>query len=166
MVAPVAALFLGWRFIPRFWRKLAAAIVAGTLAGMVVLGPGLRIAMRAVAIADPDKTPEFTIGGTIFIIVMLGVIFGAIFGVVSVFARTGFRIQRVLVGMVGAVVILTTLMVIPDIRRELMDFGLGAGMNLPLFGLVGFAHAWATVTVFDRLKFHQEQPAQPVEAMA
>lgn len=166
LAAPVLAVVAAWRFVPRFWRKLGAAVLAGMLAGVVVLGPGLRLAMRAVAIADPNKTPEFTVGGTIFIIIMLGAIFGASFGVVVVFARIGFQIQRGTAGLIGAGVVLSTLMAIPDIRRELMDFGLGAGMNLPLFGFVGYAHAWATVAVFDRLKFHQEQPAPQVEAMA
>jgi hypothetical protein len=71
----------GWLLVPGFWRSSLYGAIGGVVAGLLVLGPGLRIAMRVVAILDPVRSPEFTVGGTMFIIIGVGVMMGGIFGV-------------------------------------------------------------------------------------
>jgi hypothetical protein len=46
----------GWLLVPGFWRSFGLGAIAGAMAGLLVLGPGLRIAMRVVAILDPVRS--------------------------------------------------------------------------------------------------------------
>src|SRR3970282_1587260 len=82
----------GWLLVPGFWRSLGHGAIGGGGGGLRVLGPGLRIAMRVVAILDPVRSPEFTFGGTMFIIIGVGVMMGGTFGVIGNLARQGFGI--------------------------------------------------------------------------
>ena len=61
------------------WRLYVAAIVAGTVAGAVVLGVGGRLAMAALAIAGGDG-PRFSWGGSLEVL-LVGTFYGAIGGV-------------------------------------------------------------------------------------
>lgn len=166
LAAPVAVLFIGWRWIPGFWRTLGGSLVAGALAGILVLGPAMRLAMRLVAIAEPTQSPEFSIGGTLGIVVVVGVMFGAIVGVGLVFAQRGLGLSRFWVSLVSGGALIGALAIIPDIRAELFELGFGAGMNLPLFGLAGFAYGWVDQAVFTRLRFARTEPASSLKAMA
>lgn len=166
LAAPVAVLFIGWRWIPRFWRTLGGSLVAGALAGIVVLGPAMRIVMRLVAIAEPTQSPEFSIGGTVGIVVVIGAMFGAIIGVGLVFAQKGLELARFWVSVISGGALIGALAIIPDIRAELFELGLGAGMNIPLFGLAGFAYGWVDQAVFTKFRFARTEPASSAEAMA
>ncbi|CAN5330864.1 MAG: hypothetical protein ACR2JP_06140 [Acidimicrobiia bacterium] len=73
----------GLLLMPGFLRTVGAGVVGGAIAGILVLGPGMRLAMRVVAIADPIRSPEFTIGGTIFLILFAGVMMGTGLGIAT-----------------------------------------------------------------------------------
>lgn len=75
----------------RSWRPFVEGgrgILAGLLSGLM-LGIGLRVAMRLVALAAGQE-PHFTLGGTLIIIIMVGVVFGAIFGLLFAAMRQWF----------------------------------------------------------------------------
>lgn len=82
MLLVVAGLAAGiaWRWIPGFWKTVASGAAGGALAGLVILAPGFRVAMRMVAIMDPSRSPEFSFSGTIFIMIMVGVVMGGLLG--------------------------------------------------------------------------------------
>lgn len=166
MASPLAVIVIGWRWIPRFWSILGASVLAGAVAGILALGPGMRIAMRLVAIAEPTQSPEFSVGGTIGIVVVIGAMFGAIIGVGLVFAQIGLRLSRFGVSALAGLALVGGLAMIPDIRVELLELGLGAGMNIPLFGVAGFAFGWVEQAVLRRLRFASVQPASSIEVMA
>jgi len=74
---------------------LRRALIAGTLAGAVLLGLGTRLAMRGVALVE-QRVAVWTIGGTLRVM-MFGALFGLGFSLVwAVIARRlpGGRIAR------------------------------------------------------------------------
>lgn len=142
----LVAIIAGARSLPRFWPRVGRGVLTGAVAGAMVMGPGLRLAMRVVAILEPSQTPEFTAGGTLFIVV-LGLILGAIFGIgVSLNADSG---RRRPVGFVVAAGGLGLLLITPDLRTELLELGFGWPLNVPMFGAVFYAYA-AVVLGFVR----------------
>ena len=150
---------IGWKYVPNFWRTLFRAAIAGGLAGVLVLGPGYRLAMRVVAILDASTTPEFTIGGTMFLIVGIGAMFGGITTTwVTLITRTYAARRAVAVTGLTAVV-MGTLFVDSEIFRELTELGAGAIMNVPMF--LGVTVGWAWLA--DRWARPLEQPI-PVDA--
>ena len=76
MVVVLVGVGAGVLLVPGFWRSSLHGAIGGVAAGLLVLGPGLRIAMRVVAILDPVRSPEFTVGGTMLIIIGVGVVMG------------------------------------------------------------------------------------------
>jgi hypothetical protein len=127
------ALVVGWRRIPRFWRSVARGLVAGGLAGALVLGPGFRLVMRIVAIVDPVRRPEFTLEGTMFLVVMVGLIFGAITAGWTVLVATALRLPRW--GGAGLITLATIFPLFSDseVLRELNELGAGPWVNVPMF---------------------------------
>jgi hypothetical protein len=125
--------------------------IAGTLAGVLVLGVGFRLAMRVVAITDPIRTPEFSVEGTAFILVGIGVVFGTVAGAYLGGLRYLLRLRRVSVAVVGTLVIVPLLFGDSEIRSELFELGLGAWVNIPMFFGVVFAYGWAQDVVSVRL---------------
>lgn len=142
------ALLAGARRISGFWRKVGAGMGSGALAGLVLLGPGLRLAMRVVAITDPALRPEFTLEGTMFIVVFAGALMGAIFGP-SIALVAGLTGPRALGGIFAGVG-LVAFSLSPDLREELFQLGAGAWMNLPIFGSVFFGYAILTAAFLRR----------------
>lgn len=143
--AGVGALALGVRRVPGFWKTLGAGAAGGAVAGLLVLGPGMRIAMRLVAIADPTRSPEFTIEGTMFIIIFLGLMVGATFGITvgllgRVVDRTWLRLGMSALGV-------ASLFLNDELRQELLELGFGWPINIPLFWAVFYG--WAYLS--DRL---------------
>jgi hypothetical protein len=137
----------GWLLVPGFWRSLLYGAIGGVVAGLLVLGPGLRIAMRVVAIIDPVRTPEFTVGGTMFIIIGVGVMMGGMFGVIGNIARVGFNIPSRGAGLVPAVLVMLMIGLDSELRSEIVELGAGPWLNIPMFGAVavGYGALWTRV---------------------
>jgi len=117
------------------------------MAGLLVLGPGLRIAMRVVAIIDPVRSPEFTVGGTMLIIIGVGVVMGGIFGVFGNVARSGFGIPSGAAGLVPALLVMLMIGLDSELRSEIVELGAGPWLNIPMFGAaaVGYGALWTRV---------------------
>jgi hypothetical protein len=156
----------GNKVLPGFWRTLGGSALAGAMAGILVLGPGLRIAMRVVAMAEPTQTPEFSVGGTVGIIVVLGAIFGSTIAVAAMFITNGFDLGRIQTALLFSLGLMGILLVSPDLRDEIFGLGYGGWFNLSMFGFVGFLFGLVTQNFFTRLKFATIQQATCVETMA
>lgn len=155
---------VGWRLLPGFWTTLLAGVGGGAVAGLLVLGPGLRLAMRMVAIIDPVRTPEFTWAGTLGIIVVVGGISGVVFGVVAaLLLRVAPRLVSVGVVVFG---MMGMLLAPEDLRAEFVELGAGPWFNLPLFLAVVIAFAWVLVTLVRRLQPQKVEPRAAVEMQA
>jgi hypothetical protein len=147
----IAVLLIGvgaaWLLMPGFWRNIFHGAIGGGVAGLLVLGPGLRLSMRVVAILDPIRSPEFTLGGTLFIIVGIGVMMGGIFGSFGNVARRGFGIPLRVAGMVPALLVALMIGLDTELRREIIELGAGAWLNVPMFAAValGYGALWALV---------------------
>lgn len=147
--APVAlavlatAAILGWRSTPGFLRVTARAAIAGAISGLLVLGPGFRLAMRVVAIVDPVRVPEFSAGGTVFVIVGFGGLVGLATGVFATLTTRGLGLSRVATVLLASVPILLMLILDSELSRELLELGAGGWMNVPMFGGVAIAHGVA-----------------------
>ena len=156
----LVAIVIGARKLPRFWSRVGEGVLTGAVAGAMVMGPGLRVAMRVVAIMEPSQTPEFTAGGTLFVVV-LGLILGAIFGIgISLNAASG---RRRLVGIVVAAGGLGLLVITPDLRVELFELGLGWPLNVPMFGAVFYAYAAAAMGLVRRRSAAGDHPVVDLE---
>ena len=156
----------GWLLVPGFWRSLLTGAIGGVVAGLLVLGPGLRIAMRVVAILDPVRTPEFTVGGTIFIIIGVGVMMGGIFGVIGNIARVGFNIPSRGAGLVPAVLVMLLIGLDSELRSEIVELGAGPWLNIPMFGAVavGYGALWTrVVTRLERRRIEKTERHTTVE---
>ena len=150
----------GWLLVPGFWRSLLTGAIGGVVAGLLVLGPGLRIAMRVVAILDPVRTPEFTVGGTMFIIIGVGVVVGTIFGVIGNIARVGFNIPSRGAGLVPAVLVMLLIGLDSELRSEIVELGAGPWLNIPMFGAVavGYGALWTrVVTRLERRRIEKTE---------
>lgn len=141
-----------WRELEGFWPALFGGMVGGAVAGLLILGPGFRLAMRAVAIMDAAHPEEFTLEGTLFIVVGIGAIMGGITAMVFQVARRVFRVGSAIVA--GSALALTEMVVLTffsgELSTELSDLGLGIWVNLPLFGLVTLGFGIAAMALADR----------------
>lgn len=144
MAVVLVGIGAGWLLVPGFWRSSLHGAIGGVAAGLLVLGPGLRIAMRVVAILDPVRSPEFTVGGTMFIIIGVGVVMGGIFGVIGNVARGGFDIPSGAAGLVPAVLVMLMIGLDSELRSEIVGLGAGPWLNIPMFGAaaVGYGALW------------------------
>jgi hypothetical protein len=154
MLGPVwsiALLLIGvgaaWLLVPGFWRSVFYGAVGGVVAGLLVLGPGLRLAMRVVAILDPTRRNEFTIGGTMFIIIGIGAIFGGIFGAIGGLARRGLGSSLRVAGLVPALLVGLLIGLDSELRSEIIELGAGPWFNAPMFAAValGYGALWSVV---------------------
>jgi hypothetical protein len=137
----------GWLMVPGFWASSLYGAIGGVMAGLLVLGPGLRIAMRVVAILDPVRSPEFTVGGTLFIIIGIGAVMGGIFGVIGNVARGGFGIPSGAAGLIPALLVMMMIGLDSELRGEIVELGAGPWLNIPMFGAaaVGYGALWNRV---------------------
>lgn len=153
-----------WRTVPGFWRSVLAGGVGGAVAGIVILGPGMRLAMRIVAVLDPLRTPEFTVEGTVFLIVAVGGMFGGMLGIVSTLVRRGLDLSvRATTGAV-TVLLMGLFLAEPDVRAEFVELGAGPWMNIPMFTVVVLGYGYAAVRLATRLERARSRP--PVGAAA
>lgn len=149
LLGPIGALAIvgggvaiGWKYVPDFWRIVFRAAVAGGLAGVLVLGPGYRLAMRIVAILDESTTPEFTIGGTMFVIVGIGAMFGGITATWVTLITRAYAARTAVAVTMLTVVVIGILFVDSEVFRELTQLGPGPVLNVPMFLGVTVGWAW------------------------
>jgi hypothetical protein len=145
----------GWLLVPSFWRSALHGAIGGVVAGLLVLGPGLRIAMRVVAILDPVRSPEFTIGGTMFIIIGVGGMMGGIFGVFANIARRGFGIPSRGAALVPALLVMLMIGLDSELRSEIVELGAGPWLNIPMFGAVALGYGALWTRVVSRLELRR-----------
>lgn len=143
-------MLLGWRVLPSFWRTVGHGLVGGAVAGLLILGPGLRLAMRVVAILDPIRTPEFTWEGTLGIVFAVGGILGLVFGISSALLMRA--LGRAVVSTTTVVLFMGLLLAGEDLRQELMELGAGPVVNIPLFAAVAAAFALVMTGIIERLE--------------
>jgi hypothetical protein len=156
----------GWLLIPGFWRSCLHGAIGGVAAGLLALGPGLRIAMRVVAIVDPVRSPEFTVGGTLFIIIGIGGVMGGIFGVIGNVARSGFAAPPVAAGLVPALLVMVMIGLDSELRGEIVGLGAGPWLNIPMFGAVavGYGALWTrVVTRLEKRRIEKTERHPAVE---
>lgn len=170
-VGPVAALstiglgvLFGWKLVPRFFLTVIAAGFAGALAGGVIIGIGFRIAMRVVALLEPSRIPEFSVGGTLFIVVGIGGIFGGIFGIVTSFTRKGFGVGRIGGTVFAAGLVMAFILIDSETRKELLHLGAGGWLNIPMFGSIALGYGYASQWIFDRVEPEVTQEAEKIAA--
>jgi len=154
----------GWRYLPGFWRTFGVGLISGAVAGALILGPGFRVAMRVVAIFDIRRV-EFTVGGTVFIILGVGVIFGGMFGIAAAFMRTGLRWSGRLTAGVMTVALVGLLLLDPSLRSEFVELGAGPWLNIPMFTAVTFGYGLFANKLIDRFETKRSlrEAREPVE---
>lgn len=140
----------GWWLTSGFWRTVALGAVGGALAGLVVLGPGWRVAMRVVAIMDLFTSPEFSLGGTMFIIIVIGALSGGVMGSAGNLLRHAAGIRSATVSGLALGLVLSG-MLLAHLRDELTDLGGGVWVNLIMFGAVSILYGMSAMHVTDRL---------------
>ncbi|MGB7860125.1 MAG: hypothetical protein WBM90_06480 [Acidimicrobiia bacterium] len=156
----IVSVLAAWRYADGFWRIVATGIAGGLIAGLLILGPGFRVAMRVVALMDPSKTPEFTVGGTFFIVIVVGGMFGAINGVSGNLIRKAAGLSSlILSGGIAGGLVLTIFVSSADLREELATFGAGTWVNLPLFGVFALAYGIAAIAIADQLDRRTTKPS-------
>ena len=154
IVVVLAALVITMLYYRGFWRAAAGGLIGGAVAGLLILGPGFRLVMRAVALMDPVHPEEFTLEGTLFIIVGIGGILGSIQAVTAHLARRAFGIESAVVaGMLLATFLMVQLIFFSgEVSQEIFDLGAGAWVNIPLFGLIALGYGIAAMAVADRVR--------------
>lgn len=150
----VVAALIAFRTVPRLWRILAAGLAGGAIAGLLILGPGFRVAMRAVALMDPTRAPEFTLEGTLFIVIGIGLFLGAVQGLTSHAVRRVLSLRSsVLAGsLLGVYVVGQLALFAGEVSEEFFELGAGAWVNIPMFGVFAIAYGIATMALADRFE--------------
>ena len=151
LLAALGAFVLAARSAPGFSGGAFRGAVAGSIAGVLVLGVGFRLAMRVVALTDATRTPEFTVGGTAFILIGIGVMLGAVTGAYLGGLRHLLDLRRASVVAVSTVAIVLMLFGDSEVRSELFGLGLGAWVNIPLFGSIVIAYGSTQDAISRRL---------------
>lgn len=136
-----AAVAVGWRWVPGFWYAVGRGLLAGGAAGLLVLGPGYRLAMRVVALLEPTMQPGSSVGGTVFVVVGIGGLLGALVTAwASVLARS-LSLPR----WGGTTVLATAASLLllggREQRTEIAELGAGPWANVLLFGGITVAFA-------------------------
>lgn len=160
LVVSVGVAVVAFRVVPRLGRTFGAGLLGGMVAGLVVLGPGLRVAMRVVAVMDSARRPEFSVEGMVFILVITGGVMGPILGLVLALTRRALNHSLAVSAILAAVAGLTLFVANTELRPELVGLGAGPGVNLALFGaaiaLYG-AGAERLIRRFDRAPIMEEE---------
>jgi hypothetical protein len=138
-----------WRHTTGFWRTVLSGLAGGVLAGVLILGPGFRLAMRAVAIMDPVQDPEFTVEGTLFIVIFVGAVFGGILAMIGNLIRKAAGIHsEVLAGLATAALVMIGLTFFSgEVSDELFRLGISPWINIPLFGVFAGAYGIASMAL-------------------
>lgn len=158
----LSAILMGIVWVPGFLRSILRGAIAGGIAGVLVLGPGMRLAMRIVALMEPARPTEFTIGGTLFIIMFIGGIVGALVGAHARVTADSIGWHRGGAQLLAFAVVSVLLFSDSEIRSELVDLGAGPFVNLALFVLVFGGYA----EIFDRLSRWRRPSEQTLDSVA
>lgn len=147
-----AAVAMAWWLIPGFWRRVRLGAAGGALAGLVILGPGFRVAMRVVAMMEPTRTPEFSVGGTVFIIIGIGALMGGVLGIVGYLVKEVAHISSPLLsGLVLGLLVMGMLLADSGLREEFTDLGAGIALNVGMFATVSILYGIAVMKIAGRL---------------
>lgn len=151
LLVVLTLVILLWRMHDGFLKTLVGGLVGGAAAGILILGPGFRVAMRAVALMDQARPEEFTVGGTLFIVVGIGAVLGGLSGAIVNLVRKAFGIRS---AVVGGLMLATTVMVnltffSGDVSRELFDLGISPWINIPLFSVVALGYGIAAMAIAE-----------------
>lgn len=148
----VAAVAAAWRYTAGFWGIVATGVLGGGLAGVLILGPGFRVAMRAVALMDPTIEPEFTLEGTVFIVIFIGAVLGGIQAISGNLLRRALGVESAVVaGSLLALMLMVGLAFLSgDISDELFQLGLSPWINVPLFSVIALAYGIAAMALADK----------------
>jgi len=142
-------------------RSLAGCVAAGVVVGLVVAGLGSRVVMRVLALADSDargtvteagnRVGEITAGGTLALILFVGIPAGVAAGLIVFLVRRwlpsrlvwrGLALSLVLLALLGGTVI----------DADNIDFRLlePSGLAVALFGVLFFLAGYALAMLADR----------------
>ena len=135
--------------IPNFGWLMRAGVFGGAAAGLLVLGPGLQVVMRIVAIMDPIRQPEFSAGETGFIVLSAGFM-GLVFGAGIALIRDAFQVSGVVVALLAAAGGMTVFLAGAELRGELFGLGAGAWVNIPMFAVAWGLYGLAAVSTIGR----------------
>lgn len=138
------------RDLPGWWRGMSHGLLAGLIAGIVVLTPGFRLAMRAVAIAEPTRQPMFSFDGTLVILLTVGCLAGAVVGAIGAVNIEVWRLRPGATWAFPALLMMALLFLVPDLRRELMTLGAGPWANIAMFGMVSAVYGWLATRLMTR----------------
>lgn len=142
-------------------RSLAGCVAAGVVVGLLVAGLGSRVVMRILALADADargtitengnRVGDITVGGTLGLVVFVGIPSGVAAGLIVFLARRwlpprlvwrGLALSLVLLALLGGTVL----------DADNVDFRLlqPVGLAVALFGALFFLAGSALATLADR----------------
>lgn len=155
------------RHLRGFWRSVGGGLVGGVLAGLLILGPGFRLAMRFVALMDPVHPEEFTFGGTFFIIIGIGGILGGIVATVVNVLRRVLEIRSPFLGglLLASVFMVDLVFFSGEISQEIFHLGISPWINIPLFGVYTLAYGVAAMAIADRFESWMTRKRVSVEAV-
>jgi hypothetical protein len=142
-------------------RSLAGCLGAGLLVGVLVAGLGSRLVMRALALADDDArgivtengnvVGETTFGGTLALVVFIGIAMGYFAGLIV------FAVRRWLPASSPWRSLALSLVLLALLGGQVLDAGNTdfrlldpAGLAVALFGLLFLVAGFALVTLADR----------------
>lgn len=154
-LAPLALLGIlmtigGFVIVARFARIQVSGMVGGFVTGLVVLGGGLRLAMRLVVLTDDVREPVFS-SETLFIIFFGGVV-GLMMGPVIAVAQRLWAPSSTLIGAVVAISSMSMFLLEPGLRTELFNEGAGPLLNIPLFTATFFAFGASANEAITRIE--------------
>jgi hypothetical protein len=142
-------------------RSLAGCVAAGVVVGLVVAGLGSRVVMRVLALADSDargtvteagnRVGEITAGGTLALILFVGIPAGVAAGLIVFLVRRWLPSRLVWRGLALSLVLLA-LLAGTVIDADNIDFRLlePSGLAVALFGVLFFLAGYALAMLADR----------------
>jgi hypothetical protein len=142
-------------------RSLAGCVAAGVVVGLLVAGLGSRVVMRILALADADargtitengnRVGDITVGGTLGLVVFVGIPSGVAAGLIVFLARRWLPPRRVWRGLALSLVLLA-LLGGTVLDADNVDFRLlqPVGLAVALFGALFFLAGSALAMLADR----------------
>lgn len=156
----VGVAWFAWKVTGNLWPAVARGAAGGAVAGVLILAPGWRAAMRIVSIMEPTSQSVFSISGTLGVIAGAGVLIGGVMGIIGALIGLAAesRSRRAMGTILGALVT-GFLVVHPDLGQEFAHRGGGLWINLLLFGVVAISYGLLAMAVTHRIgRRPQPQP--------